>query len=94
MQKDVHHLHHLLEIVLMEKSAHHLLKKVEVRDRDYLYQYLAALVTVEMKMIQVEMKNHLRMEMKMIQVEEMKVEKVKTNESCSRVAKIQYMVFF
>ena len=33
-------------------------------------------------------------EMKAIQVVEMKVEKVKTNESCSRVAKIQYMVFF
>jgi hypothetical protein len=41
-----------------------------MRDRDYLYQYLAALVTVEMKTIQVEMKNHLRMEMKTIQVEE------------------------
>jgi hypothetical protein len=33
-------------------------------------------------------------EMKAIQVEEMKVEKVKTNESYSREAKIQYMVFF
>ena len=64
MEKTAHYLHHLLEIVLMEKSAHHLLKKVEVRDRDYLYQYLAALVTVEMKTIQAEMKNHLRMEMK------------------------------
>jgi hypothetical protein len=36
----------------------------------------------------VEMKEKVEMEMK---VEEMKVEKVKTNESYSRAAKIQYM---